>query len=100
MKVVSADIYDVNMRPHNVSLNPVILRLTTRICHSKTVVLRRPLPQPEGKCHFEIDIPGRVMVPANARPAHRRLRKKLAEIEAWNETSDLHPVFDGDGSML
>jgi indolepyruvate ferredoxin oxidoreductase, alpha subunit len=30
--------------------------------------------------------PGRVMIPAYARPAHRRLRAKLAEIAAWNET--------------
>ncbi len=36
--------------------------------------------------HFERDIRGRVMIPAHARPAHHRLRQKLAEIAAWNET--------------
>ena len=78
---------------------PVILRLTTRICHSKTVVLRRELAKPDREHHFELDIPGRVMVPANARPAHRRLRKKLAEIRAWNETCELNRVFEGDRSL-
>ena len=29
MKIVSADIYDCDMRPQGVSFNPVILRLTT-----------------------------------------------------------------------
>ena len=63
---------------------PVILRVTTRVCHSHSAV------QPHGKftapltpC-FTRNIPERVMVPAHARPAHRRLRKKLAEIEFWN----------------
>jgi indolepyruvate ferredoxin oxidoreductase alpha subunit len=35
--------------------------------------------------HFEHDIRGRVMIPSNARPAHRRLRQKLAELAQWNE---------------
>ena len=37
--------------------------------------------------NFERDIRSRVMIPAYARPAHRRLRQKLAEIEAWNESN-------------
>jgi indolepyruvate ferredoxin oxidoreductase alpha subunit len=35
------------------------------------------------------------MIPAYARPAHRRLRKKLAEIQQWNETCPLNVVLDG-----
>ncbi|MEA1049125.1 thiamine pyrophosphate-dependent enzyme [Lamprobacter modestohalophilus] len=77
---------------------PVILRLTTRVCHAKTVVRprgveqRRSLEDPEtppenGKTEhrFRRDIPARVMIPAFAKPAHHRLRQKLAEIAAWNE---------------
>jgi indolepyruvate ferredoxin oxidoreductase alpha subunit len=48
---------------------------------------------------FEHDRPGRVMIPGNARPAHRRLREKLARIKEWNETSDLNPVFEADKSL-
>jgi indolepyruvate ferredoxin oxidoreductase, alpha subunit len=65
---------------------PVLLRLTTRVCHSKTVV--RPMPEaapPQRAPNFVRDVPGRVMIPAYARPAHRRLREKLASIAAWNE---------------
>ena len=78
---------------------PVLLRLTTRVCHSKTVVQPRALAGPERPPHFERDIQGRVMIPSNARPAHRRLRSKLAEITAWGETSPLARRIDGDSSL-
>jgi indolepyruvate ferredoxin oxidoreductase alpha subunit len=39
------------------------------------------------------------MIPANAGPAHRRLRQKLQEIAAWNETSDLHRKRGGEKSL-
>jgi indolepyruvate ferredoxin oxidoreductase alpha subunit len=77
---------------------PALLRLTTRVCHSKTIVRPRKLPPPTPP-KFERDIPGRVMIPANARPAHRRLRQKLAEIARWNESSELNRVVAGDRSL-
>jgi indolepyruvate ferredoxin oxidoreductase alpha subunit len=73
---------------------PVLYRMTTRVCHSKSVVTPADrgdagapaaARQPAPAAHFEHDINGRVMIPANARPAHRRLRAKLAEIAAWGE---------------
>jgi indolepyruvate ferredoxin oxidoreductase, alpha subunit len=77
---------------------PVMLRMTTRVCHSKTVVRpSRELPVPSPV--FERDIHGRVMIPANARPAHRRLREKLSQIGPWNETSGLNRVVEGDRSL-
>jgi indolepyruvate ferredoxin oxidoreductase alpha subunit len=79
---------------------PVILRMTTRVCHSKTIVEARPLaatapPAP----HFERDIAQRVMIPAYARPAHRRLREKLAQIATWGETAPLIRRIDGDRKL-
>jgi indolepyruvate ferredoxin oxidoreductase alpha subunit len=74
---------------------PVILRATTRVCHSYTIVEPR---KPKGAAkppHFERDIRGRVMIPAYARPAHKRLRQKLAEIQEWNETSSMNCVVKG-----
>lgn len=64
---------------------PVLLRMTTRVCHSTTIVQPRRLDAPATKPTFKRDIPGRVMIPAYARPAHRRLREKLEAIAAWNE---------------
>ena len=78
---------------------PVLLRITTRVCHSKTIVLPRKLAPPSSPPIYERDIPGRVMIPAHARPAHQRLRRKLAEIAQWNESSDLNRVVAGDPSL-
>ncbi len=78
---------------------PVILRMTTRVCHSKTVVRPEINATPPPAARFEHDIPGRVMIPAYARPAHRRLRKKLAEITQWNEESPLNEIIPGDSFL-
>ncbi len=75
---------------------PVLFRMTTRICHSKTIVnfRDRELEPPQPK--FLCDVQSRVMIPAFARPAHFRLRKKLAEIAEWNNTSHLNQVIEGE----
>ena len=74
---------------------PVLFRVTTRVCHSKSVVrpaTSHPAP-PEPR--FVRDVRGRVMIPAYARLAHRRLRQKLTEIAAWNETGPLNSEHRG-----
>lgn len=78
---------------------PILFRVTTRICHSKSVV-RPSVPVADLKApSFERDVRGRVMIPAYARPAHRRLRQKLAEITRWNETSPLNSVHEADRKL-
>jgi indolepyruvate ferredoxin oxidoreductase alpha subunit len=74
---------------------PVLFRMTTRVCHSKSILTRRDSPLPPPAHAFEHDRKSRVMVPGNARPAHRRLRAKLAEILEWNENSSLNTVTAG-----
>jgi indolepyruvate ferredoxin oxidoreductase alpha subunit len=79
---------------------PVLLRMTTRVCHSKTVVMNRgagalAAAQPD----WERDVRSRVMIPAYARPAHRRLRAKLHEIAEWAEGSDLNAVVEGTSAL-
>ena len=75
---------------------PVLFRMTTRVCHSKTVVTTRPSQPPPPAPHYERDVRTRVMIPAFARPAHRELRRKLAELAAWNETSTFISRTPGD----
>lgn len=63
---------------------PVILRMTTRVDHSKSILV--PLEELEAlKPEFVRDIPARVMVPGYAKPAGRRLRAKMEEMQKWNE---------------
>lgn len=78
---------------------PVILRMTTRICHSKTIVQTRECNNPSPEPSYNCDRAMRVMVPANARPAHRKLRQKLADIAQWNETSELNQEIPGSSSL-
>ena len=78
---------------------PVILRLTTRVSHSKTLVTRRPLPRAAKAPYYVKDASLHVMVPGNARKAHVRLRDKLAEIAEWAGTECVNTATPGtDGS--
>src|ERR1039457_5445373 len=74
---------------------PVLLRMTTRVCHSYTVVRPRPPAAPPPEPHFERDVALRVMIPAYARPAHLRLREKLDSIARWNETDGPNRAIPG-----
>lgn len=80
---------------------PVLLRLTTRVCHSKTLVQRAaqnsvPLPLTP---HYDRDVKTQVMIPANARLAHHRLRRKLAEMAEWNEQHGPNQIISGPADL-
>jgi len=78
---------------------PVLLRVTTRVCHSSTVVRPHPGRDTPKAANFVRDLKGRVMVPGNARPAHRRLRQKLSEMAEWNEACALNRIVPGGKSL-
>jgi len=78
---------------------PVMLRMTTRTSHSQTAVRRSAPVTITQPASYQRDIKARVMIPGYARPAHRKLRAKLAAIEQENETSSLNYVVEGDGSL-
>jgi indolepyruvate ferredoxin oxidoreductase alpha subunit len=86
---------------------PVLLRMTTRVCHSKSPVRPRfplgTLPPPGAAGtrapEFVRNIAARVMVPGHARPAHRRLRAKLDEIRAWNEAAGPNRIERRDRAL-
>lgn len=75
--------------------SPVLFRMTTRVCHSKCVVLRKKsAPDEKRSGHFEIDPKSNVMVPAFARLAHRRLRADLAAMREINEQNHYNIRID------
>jgi indolepyruvate ferredoxin oxidoreductase alpha subunit len=99
----SQEAYEFTLRAIEISERwqvPVLLRMTTRVCHSKTIVRRGtvavPSPHP---ARFSHDFSSRVMIPAYARPAHLRLRKTLAAIAAWNEESGPNRLIAGSQSL-
>lgn len=65
---------------------PVLLRLTTRICHSKSVVeLGERLPQPEEPGRFQRNPAKYVMVPGNAVRRHPVIEARIREIARFAE---------------
>ncbi|HOF41705.1 MAG TPA: thiamine pyrophosphate-dependent enzyme [Candidatus Hydrogenedentes bacterium] len=78
---------------------PVLLRMTTRTCHSQTVLRRAAPIRITEPGPYQRDIKSRVMIPGYARPAHRRLRAKLAAIESEFNASKLNYVVEGDPAL-
>jgi indolepyruvate ferredoxin oxidoreductase alpha subunit len=99
----SQEAYEFTLRAIEISERwhvPVLLRMTTRVCHSKTVVRRGTITIPKPRpAHFAHDFSSRVMIPAYARPAHLRLRKTLAEIAAWNDETGPNELIAGSSSL-
>lgn len=83
----SQEAYDMTILAFKISRRwhtPVIIRTTTRVAHTTSIVEFSDKPCEMPRADFKRDIPARVMVPAHAKPAHKVLRAKLAEIEKWN----------------
>ncbi len=66
----------------------VLFRMTTRVCHSKTLVVPREDDYPAAVINYEKDAKSNVMIPAYARIAHRKMRNRLAEIAELNEAGE------------
>ncbi len=96
----SQEAYDFLRRAFEISEAyklPVMLRTTTRVCHSKSIVRREAAPV--AQAHYTRDLRGRVMVPGNARPAHHRLREKLARLTAANEIEAINVEIAGSREL-
>jgi indolepyruvate ferredoxin oxidoreductase alpha subunit len=86
---------------------PVLFRMTTRVSHSKSPVKPRFAPGVKPTAAetgapttaFVRNISGRVMVPGHARPAHRRLRAKMVDLEAWNNAQGPNTVEYRNGQL-
>lgn len=97
----SQEAYDLALQAFELSERfglPVLFRMTTRVCHGKSIVQRRSVPAPKVP-FFERDIPGRVMIPGYARPAHHKLREKLARLAAFAEETSLNVETRGDRKL-
>jgi len=79
----------------------VMLRLTTRICHSKSVVRPSEPERIEREYAFERDIERFVMVPGNARKRHALLEQRLARLAEFSSNTDLnHVVGNPNGAAF
>jgi indolepyruvate ferredoxin oxidoreductase alpha subunit len=94
--------YEFTLRAIEVAENwhvPVMLRLTTRVCHSKTVVKKEGVKVPAAHKAEYVRDTTRVMMPANARAGHVKIRQKLEQIAQWNEQSGPTKIVKGSRSL-
>lgn len=78
---------------------PVMLRSTTRISHSKSLVeLGEPLTDlpPTG---LEKNPPKFVMLPGNARIRHHDVEKRISDLEAWACDQPFNIIEEGEGDI-
>ena len=71
---------------------PVLLRLTTRVAHSQSLVEteeRKEIPLKE----YKKNIAKNVMIPANAKPKHVMVEERSKKLAEFAETSDLNKVI-------
>ncbi len=98
----SQEAYDLMLAAFELSERwqlPVLFRMTTRVCHGKSIVTRHAPRAPAEVKPFQRDIPTRVMIPAYARPAHKKLRQKLAALQVFAEGSALNVVRPGGKAL-
>lgn len=74
---------------------PVLVRITTRIAHSRSAVElgERTEREPSG---FQHEPPKTVMVPGNARRRHAVVEARMIELAQWAETTELNRIEKGD----
>jgi indolepyruvate ferredoxin oxidoreductase alpha subunit len=75
---------------------PVLLRLTTRISHSKSVVRLQRRQEPDRDFSFEKDPAKYVMVPANARVRHRLVERRLLKLSAFSDSISINRIEAGN----
>lgn len=74
---------------------PVLMRLTTRIAHSQSLVELSERAEVPLKA-YEKNIAKNVMVPANARPKHVVVEERTEKLSAFSENSDFNQVIMRD----
>jgi len=77
---------------------PVMLRMTTRISHSKGIVEQCDPIEPPAM-EFEHDINKYVMIPFNARKRHVVVTERLEKLEKFAEETDLN-ITEDNGSDI
>ncbi len=77
---------------------PVILRTTTRISHSRSVVevSKAAAVRPRA---FKKNIRKYVMLPAYARERHKAIEKRLLKLKRWAEKASINQIIRGDGGL-
>jgi indolepyruvate ferredoxin oxidoreductase, alpha subunit len=78
---------------------PVMLRTTTRVSHSKSIVLTKEPSEPMAPPKLSKDPMKFVMLPANARKRHPLVEKRLEDLSLFAETFTGNRIEWGDNKI-
>lgn len=99
----SQDAYDLMAYAFDISEvfdTPVLVRPTTRISHTKTVVdVKRSRTLPDEKPAFRYNVAKYVMLPTYARQRHPLMEERLVKLAEYAETFPLNQVVWGERSL-
>ncbi len=78
---------------------PIIFRMTTRICHSKSIVELHNRKE-VGIKEYQRNIPKYVATPAACRRHHVELEEKLKKLEDFSNSTPLNKVEENNGAKI
>lgn len=77
---------------------PVLFRMTTRVCHSKSVVEMGEREEAEVRPYTR-QVKKFIAAPANAYRHHPEVEQRILDMQAFNNTSKLNKLEKGDGKL-
>ena len=77
---------------------PVMLRITTRLSHSRAVVKREKV-RPQNEFNPEPDRKKFILLPVNARVKFSNLLQMQGQLVKHSETSSFNKIIDGEGDL-
>jgi indolepyruvate ferredoxin oxidoreductase alpha subunit len=77
---------------------PVLLRLTTRICHSSCLVDLQPRKEAKAKGYVK-DIRKRLVLPAHARILHTKVEERLEKLASYSEVFPYNKIERGKKTL-
>jgi len=78
---------------------PVLMRITTRLAHSRAGVLRKP-SRPQNELRLPVNPRQFILLPANARKQYKELLKKQAVFEKYASDSGFNVFTDGNDKSM
>lgn len=78
---------------------PVILRTTTRVSHSRSLVEKGKINEKKNEDTYQKKSSKYVMIPANARLRHQDLLKRLAKAVSFSEKTELNYVEEESNEL-
>jgi indolepyruvate ferredoxin oxidoreductase alpha subunit len=79
---------------------PVLMRVTTRMAHSRAVVNIKETPRNENELNYDAVAANWVLLPANARRRNDHVTAQQAELEEWAATCPFNSITMADNHSM